>query len=153
MNFGSGAQLLMSSFVPKQRYLAQPFFREVDGERLPRCSDESIAKEEVFVLVVIGICLRAFGSWMCRPDDGLLLIDHLHHIFRWAEMIDVAVSRISLFERLRGRARAGVSEVDGLGHHEIPMAAEVGVDLFCGNDEEVFVGEAAGSFKVNLLLQ
>src|ERR1700730_13380062 len=68
-------------------------------------------------------------------------------------MVDVAVSRISLFERLRGRARAGVSEVDGLGHHEIPMAAEIGVDLFCRNEKEVLVGETAGSLEVDLLLQ
>src|SRR5882757_359376 len=68
-------------------------------------------------------------------------------------MVDAAVGGIGLFKRLRGRTRAGVSEVDGFWHHEIPVAAEIGVDLFGGNEEEVFVGEAACALKVDLLLE
>ena len=68
-------------------------------------------------------------------------------------MIDVPIRGVGLFKWLALRARSGVGEIDRLGHHQIPMAPEVGVNLLCGNEQEVLVGKATGPFEVILLLQ
>src|SRR5258705_12518255 len=138
MYFGFGAQLLMSSLVPKQR-TSEPLLGQVQGQRLPRRADEAVAEEEVLVLVCLGIALRALGAWMCSPEDAVLLVHHLEHIVGRAEVIDMTIDWIFFFEGLARWSRLGVREVHGLGGHEIPVSPEIGIRLFGRDDQEILI--------------
>ena len=89
---------------------------------------------------------------MRYPENALLAINEILHVRDRAEMVDVSVGGIVLFECLIRGPRRGVREVHRLGQHHVPVAAKVDVDFFGRNHQEILVAHLARAFKIKLLL-
>src|ERR1035437_27698 len=88
---------------------------------------------------------------MRRPNNSVFAIDHFEHVFCRAEVIDVSVNRIVLFEFLISRPRIRMGEVDRFGRHQIPVATEVSIWFLRGNHQKILVGYPCGTVEIDLL--
>ncbi|PYV07196.1 MAG: hypothetical protein DMG07_29340, partial [Acidobacteria bacterium] len=87
---------------------------------------------------------------MRLPDEPAFATHHFQFVGGGADVVDLAVVGMVFLERLSGAA--DLRPVDGPREDRGVMAAEPGVGLLAGHDQEITVGVAAAGVEVGLLL-
>ena len=139
-------------------HLAETLLGLIDGQRLERGAGETVAEEVRLVLDGIRVAIGTLGSGVSLPHEGVFIVEQPHLGFRGRRVIDLAVGRQVFGERLLRRwlrpsraAERSVSVVDRLREEEHIVAAQSGVGLFAGNDQEVAIREAGAAFEIDSL--